>query len=51
MVYCVGKGSQAAKTELEKVLARSGTTGITSAEAVKELAKMYYKNLHMNSLC
>lgn len=35
-----GKGTQAAKTELEKVLNKAGENGITSREAVRELAKM-----------
>jgi 20S proteasome subunit alpha 7 len=36
-----GKGATAAKTELEKVLNKAGSDGITCTEAVKELAKMY----------
>jgi 20S proteasome subunit alpha 7 len=35
-----GKGANAAKTELEKLLNKHGNTGITTAEAVKELARM-----------
>ncbi len=35
-----GKGANAAKTELEKLLNKHGNAGITSAEAVKELARM-----------
>lgn len=37
-----GKGAQASKTELEKLINKSGANGITSAEAVKELAKILY---------
>lgn len=35
-----GKGAQAAKTELEKVIGRAGENGITCREAVKQLASM-----------
>ncbi len=35
-----GKGTQAAKTELEKVFNRVGDAGISSRDAVKELASM-----------
>lgn len=35
-----GKGTQAAKTELEKVLNKAGENGLSAREAVKELAKM-----------
>lgn len=37
-----GKGSQSAKTELEKILNKVGNAGITCREAVKELAKILY---------
>lgn len=37
-----GKGANAAKTELEKLLTKYGDEGISTTEAVKELAKMYY---------
>lgn len=36
-----GKGAQAAKTELEKIINKFGDTGITSRQAVTELANMY----------
>ena len=36
----VGKGAQAAKTELEKVILKFGDAGVPSREAVKELTKM-----------
>ena len=35
-----GRGANAAKTELEKILNRYGNDGITCEDAVKELAKM-----------
>lgn len=35
-----GKGANAAKTELEKILNKYGNAGITCREAVKELANM-----------
>lgn len=35
-----GKGAQAAKTELEKVILKYGDAGLTSRDAVKELTKM-----------
>ena len=35
-----GRGANAAKTELEKVLNKTATSGITCREAVVELAKM-----------
>ena len=35
-----GKGAQAAKTELEKLLIKHGDVGISAREAVTELAKM-----------
>lgn len=35
-----GKGANAAKTELEKLLNKAGAAGITCADAVKELARM-----------
>mmetsp|Transcript_2729 Transcript_2729/g.2932 ORF Transcript_2729/g.2932 Transcript_2729/m.2932 type:complete len:269 (+) Transcript_2729:75-881(+) len=35
-----GKGANAAKTELEKVLYKYGTAGISSRQAVKELARV-----------
>ena len=37
-----GKGAQAARTELEKILSRRGEAGITCREAVGELAKILY---------
>jgi len=37
-----GKGAQAAKTEIEKLLTKAGNTGISSAEAVTELAKILH---------
>ena len=37
-----GKGAQAAKTEIEKILTKSGTTGISSRQAVNELANILY---------
>jgi len=37
---CSGKGANAAKTELEKILNKRGTAGITCKEAVFELAKI-----------
>ena len=40
-LHSLGKGANAAKTELEKLITRNGAEGISSAEAVKELAKMY----------
>jgi 20S proteasome subunit alpha 7 len=42
-----GKGSQAAKTEVEKLLYNAGTSGheITCREAVNELARMYVKQI------
>lgn len=36
-----GKGAQAAKTELEKIISRSAENGITCREAVKQLASMF----------
>jgi 20S proteasome alpha/beta subunit len=36
-----GKGANAAKTELEKILNRAGTEGITCRQAVLELGRMY----------
>lgn len=35
-----GKGANAAKTEIEKLLNKQGNNGITCREAVKELARM-----------
>ena len=35
-----GKGAQAAKTEVEKLLIRYGHDGLSSRDAVKELARM-----------
>jgi 20S proteasome subunit alpha 7 len=35
-----GKGANAAKTELEKILNRYGSAGLTSRQAVMELSKM-----------
>jgi 20S proteasome alpha/beta subunit len=35
-----GKGANAAKTELEKILNRAGTEGITCRQAVLELGRM-----------
>jgi 20S proteasome subunit alpha 7 len=35
-----GKGTQAAKTELEKLIVSSGENGISCRDAVKELTKM-----------
>ena len=35
-----GKGSNAAKTEIEKILNKAGPEGITCQQAVKDLAKM-----------
>jgi 20S proteasome subunit alpha 7 len=35
-----GKGSQAAKTEIEKLIVRYGTPGLSCREAVKEIARM-----------
>lgn len=37
-----GKGAQAARTELEKILSRRAEAGITCREAVQELAKILY---------
>jgi 20S proteasome subunit alpha 7 len=37
-----GKGAQAAKTELEKILSKRGSAGISCAEAVTELASILY---------
>jgi len=37
-----GKGAQAAKTELEKLLTKRGNAGISCAEAVNELASILY---------
>lgn len=37
-----GKGTNAAKTELEKVLSKAGAAGITSRQAVVELSKILY---------
>ena len=37
-----GKGAQAAKTEIEKILTRREAVGITVAEAVDELANIMY---------
>lgn len=37
-----GKGQQAAKTELEKILNKKGEAGLTCAEAVDELALILY---------
>jgi 20S proteasome subunit alpha 7 len=37
-----GKGAQAAKTELEKILSKRGSAGISCAEAVNELATILY---------
>jgi 20S proteasome subunit alpha 7 len=36
------KGAQAAKTEIEKILTKSGTAGISSRQAVTELANILY---------
>jgi 20S proteasome subunit alpha 7 len=36
-----GKGANAAKTEIEKLLNKQGSAGISCREAVKELARMY----------
>ena len=36
-----GKGTNNAKTELEKILNKQGTSGITCKQAVLELARMY----------
>jgi hypothetical protein len=36
-----GKGANAAKTELEKILNRAGSEGISCRQAVTELGKMY----------
>lgn len=40
LACAAGKGQNAAKTELEKVLNKRGTEGITCREAVFELARM-----------
>ena len=45
-----GKGANAAKTELEKLISRSGQDGISSSEAVKELAKMYHPSFSLNCM-
>jgi 20S proteasome subunit alpha 7 len=37
-----GKGAQAARTELEKLLTKKGEAGLTSREAVMELARILY---------
>ena len=37
-----GKGAQAAKTEIEKILTKSGAAGISSRQAVTELANILY---------
>lgn len=36
-----GKGANAAKTELEKLLNKYGAAGVTTKQAVKDLARMY----------
>eukprot|EP01041_Mallomonas_annulata_P010395 gene10395-21677_t len=48
-----GKGAQAAKTEIEKILNKAGDTGISCRDAVKELAKIKDKpfELEMGWLC
>lgn len=38
----IGKGAQAAKTELEKVILKYGDSGISSRDAVNELTKILY---------
>jgi 20S proteasome subunit alpha 7 len=40
LACAAGKGQNAAKTELEKILNKRGTAGITCREAVIELARM-----------
>lgn len=45
-----GRGTNNAKTELEKVLNKQGTEGITCRQAVVELAKMFDTLLHCYSL-
>lgn len=37
-----GKGANAAKTEIEKLLTRSGQNGISCRDAIKELARILY---------
>jgi hypothetical protein len=46
----VGKGAQAAKTELEKAIVKFGENGITCREAVNELTKMYVSLNFIHSL-
>lgn len=37
-----GKGANAAKTEIEKLLSRSGQSGVSCRDAIKELARILY---------